>query len=150
MSWLKRVTEEKSVACQVAAKDKVKAKGWKARCKRAQHLCSKADEALGGVEGARDAALDREAGLQQKLIAATYREGMFQRELTSAKGELENRAQALTAMARDLQDAKDQLAAAHHDRTVCAQRLQEMEANYAALREEYYRVYYTLYPYVPP
>jgi len=66
------------------------------------------------------------------------------------RGVLETRANALTALARDLQDARDQLATAHHDRTVCAQRLQEMEANYASLREEYYRIYYTLYPCVPP
>jgi len=42
------------------------------------------------------------------------------------------------------------LSAAEGDKTALIQRLHEMEANYAHLREEYYQLYYTLYPHVPP
>jgi len=106
MSLLKRANEEKSLACQTATKDRVKATGWKAKWKRAKHLCSKANEALVGVEGARDAALDREASLQLEMTAAAYREGNLKSELAVTRGELEFRANALNTMADELQDAR--------------------------------------------
>jgi predicted nucleic acid-binding Zn-ribbon protein len=143
MSLYQRAIEEKELACKVAAKERIKAGGWKAKYKRAHHLRSQASTSLAGVESARDAALERELDLQQEQSAAAYRESTLRSELAVLRGELEIRANTITGLLRDLQDVT-------HARAATEQRLHEMEANYAALREEFYRVYYTLYPYMPP
>jgi hypothetical protein len=150
ISLLKRAQEDKGLAIQIAAKDRVKLTGWKAKWKRAKHLYSKTSEALEGVENARDAALTREASLQIEMDAASLRETALKTDLAVTRGELQHRTDHLNTLARDLQEASRQLTIAQNDRATCAQQLQELEANYANLREEYYRIYYTLYPYVPP